>query len=263
LSKYKSKDIFEIDLDIPRKYERRERDADDRKTYDEVFDRATLMVIYKLITEKVITSVDYPISTGKEANIFKGTTPNGDAVALKIYRLATATFKNIIKYIDGDIRFKNIRRDHRSLIYAWSKKEFKNLQRMAKFDVRVPKPVTVRKNILVMEFIGDDSYPAPELRSISIKRPATKLKIILNYVKKLYTDAGLVHGDLSEYNILVMDDELVIIDVGQSLLNDHPLSEELLKNDIKNIVYYFKKNYKVKSDPAKITQEILNLVEDE
>ena len=119
MSKYKSKDIFEIDLDIPRKRERRERDADDRKTYDEVFDKATLMVIYKLITEKVITSVDYPISTGKEANIFKGTTPKGDAVALKIYRLATATFKNIIRYIERNLEeLRKFVKERKTLMYS-------------------------------------------------------------------------------------------------------------------------------------------------
>jgi RIO kinase 1 len=250
---------MELDIEIPRKFERREKDADNRKTYDEVFDRATLMVIYKLITDKILSSVDYPVSTGKEANIFKGTTPEGEAVAIKIYRLATATFKNIIRYIDGDTRFKNIRRDRRSLIYAWAKKEFRNLQRMMEVGVRVPKPIISRKNILVMEFIGDNVLPAPELRQVKIPRPATYFKWIISQLKTLYSKAGLVHGDLSEYNILVDDDELVLIDVGQSLLLDHPLSNELLIHDVRNISHYFKRQYKIRTDPEKILDEIIAL----
>ena len=146
--------IEEQDLEIPKKFERRKKDADQIKTYDEVFDHATLMVIYKLITDKFISSIDYPISSGKEANIFKGTTPDGHPVAIKIYRLATATFKNIIRYIDGDPRFSNIRRNHRSVIFAWAKKEFRNLERMSEAKIPIPKPIVYRKNILVMEFIS-------------------------------------------------------------------------------------------------------------
>ena len=253
----------ELDLEIPKKLERRERDADNRKTYDEVFDRATLMIIYKLITDGVLSSVDYPISSGKEANIFKGTTPEGDAVAIKIYRLATATFKNIIRYIDGDPRFTNIRRDHRSLIYNWSKKEFRNLQRMAEADICVPKPIVHRKNILIMEFIGENGYPAPELRQVRISRPAAKFKSIIQQIKVLYSKAGLVHGDLSEYNILVSDTNLVLIDVGQSVLSDHPRAEELMRNDINNISRYFIKTYRVKINPDRIIDEILSLREDD
>ena len=251
--------IFEMDIDIPKKIERREKDADDRKTYDEVFDKATLMVIYKLITDKIIKSIDCPISTGKEANIFKGTRYDGTFVAIKIYRLATATFKNIIRYIDGDQRFKNIRRDHRSLIYVWAKKEFKNLERMHENNLPVPKPICSRKNILVMEFIGLDGLPAPELRLVRIKQPGKKLKLIIQYIKTLYAEAGLVHADLSEYNILMNNDDLVIIDVGQSVLSSHPMANELLINDIKNICNYFKRVYNIKTDINGLTQKILKL----
>ncbi len=255
--------IYEIDIDIPKKLERREKDADNRKTYDEVFDRATLMVIYKLITDKIIKSIDYPISSGKEANIFKGTTHDGEHVAIKIYRLATATFKNIVRYIDGDSRFKNVKRDHRSIIYTWSKKEFRNLERMYECKLPVPKPIISRKNILIMEFIGGDGLPAPELRMVRINRPATNLKEIIQYIKTLYKEAGLIHGDLSEYNILVNDSKLILIDVGQALIYTHPMAKELLINDVKNICNYFKKKYNTKIHIDKIINEILELREDE
>ncbi len=254
---------IEQDLEIPKKMERRERDADDRKTYDEVFDQATLLVISKLISDKIITTVDYPISSGKEANIFKGTRPDGTPVALKIYRLATATFKNIKKYIEGDKRFSHMRRDHRSIIFAWSKKEFKNLERMAEVKVRVPIPIAYRKNILVMEFIGENGLPAPELRMVKVDKPATRFKKIIESIKIFYKEAGLVHGDISEYNILINNDEMVIIDVGQAVIYDHPMANELLSHDIKNIANYFRRMYNVKVNEEKITTEILNLRGDE
>ena len=255
--------LMEKDIEIPKKFERRRKDADNKKTYDEIFDKATLLNIYKLITDKIISSVDFPISTGKEANIFRGTTQKGDFVVLKIYRMATSTFKNFIKYIDGDQRFKNIKRDHRNIIYTWAKKEFRNLQRMADANASVPTPIKYLKNILVMEYISNEDIPAPELRLMHVSDPAGKLKFIIEQVKKFYLDAGLVHGDLSEYNILVRNDELVIIDVGQAVLYNHPQANTLLTHDINNITNYFKRTYEIKVDQQKIIEEFLSLREDE
>jgi RIO kinase 1 len=258
-------DIYELiekNLETPWKQERREKDANNRKTYDEVFDQATLLVISKLISNKFISTVDYPVSSGKEANIFKATKPDGTPIALKIYRLATSTFKNIIRYIDGDRRFTHIRHDHRSIIFAWAKKEYKNLHLMVDTGLRVPKPITYRKNILIMEFIGDTELPAPELRMVKINKPAARYKKLISEIKKLYSKKGLVHGDFSEYNILVNNDELVIIDVGQAVFHDHPIASDLLKQDIINISKYFKKTYNTKVDAEKTILDILNSRED-
>jgi RIO kinase 1 len=235
--------LEEQDLEVPKKFERREKDANNRKTYDEVFDQATLLNISKLISNKVLNTVDYPISTGKEANIFKGTQPDGTPVAIKIYRLATSTFKKFMKYIDGDRRFKNIRHDHRSIIYVWAKKEYKNLQRMTDHGIPVPKPIF--------------------LRMVNIPRPAEKFKFIIKQIKKLYSDSELVHGDLSEYNILVNDDGLILIDVGQSVIYDHPMAEELMIHDIENISRYFMRTYGIKINIEKNINEILALRGDE
>jgi len=60
-------------------------------------------------------------------------------------------------------------------------------------------------------------------------------------MRRLYQEARLVHGDLSEYNILLYDGEPIIIDMGQAVMLEHPMSREFLSRDIKNIVRYFKK----------------------
>jgi RIO kinase 1 len=134
---------------------------------------------------------------------------------------------------------------------------------MTESNILVPQPMIQRKNILIMEFIGEDGLPSPELRQIRITQPATKFRQIIENVNILYTKAGLVHGDLSEYNILVKDSELVIIDVGQSVVIDHPMALELLTNDINNISNYFIRNYKIKVNPRKILDKILKSKENE
>lgn len=249
--------ILETRIDGLKKEERVERDADQRKTYDEVFDQITLMNIYKLIIGKNLDTLDHPISTGKEANVFHGTTPEGGAVAVKIYRVATATYRDFRKYIEGDPRFRGIKTDHRSLVYTWSRKEFKNLQRMTDHGVRVPRPYTYNHNILIMEFIGDEKGAAPMLKDITLENPEECLDMIIDSMTTLYGKCRLVHGDMSEYNILIPDNDVVIIDVGQSVVLDHPMAEELLVRDVNNLKRYFRK-YGLKLD----TDEVLGRIKE-
>src|SRR5881296_2644559 len=115
---------------------RRRKDADHTKTYDEVFDEATLMAVYKFVSDGTIRTVDYPVSTGKEGNVFHATTEEG-AAALKIYRVNTATFRSLADYLQGDPRFKKVGRTFRELITVWAQKEFKNLTRMREAGARV------------------------------------------------------------------------------------------------------------------------------
>ena len=219
----------------------RRKDSDDRKTYDEVFDRDNLLRIYKLFSDGVIDQIDFPISTGKEGNVFCALTSDGTQLALKIYRTSTATFKDMAKYIVGDPRFKGISRNRRKLIMAWSSKEYRNLQRFDEAGVRVPKAVACHQNLVVMEYIGTKSSPAPMMRSVTLSDPATVAETLLGYVRTAYAEAELVHGDLSEFNVLMDGDEPVVIDVGQAVLLGHPMAEDLLVRDVQNIARYFRR----------------------
>jgi RIO kinase 1 len=248
--------ILEEKIDVIKKIERREHDANERKTYDEVFDHSTLLSAYKLISDKILNTIEFPISTGKEANLFKGTTLDKDDIAIKIYRVATSTVRNYTKYIIGDPRFKRIKKDHRQIVYAWARKEFKNLKRMHDSGVVVPKPIAVRDNILLMEYIGDENNAAPILKDTEIKSPDKKFEFLIDSISKMYAKANIVHGDLSEYNILVKGNDLVIIDVAQAVLLAHPMAKEMLIRDITNISRYFNDYYEIESDPNKILEDI-------
>jgi len=228
--------LFEREIDDWRK---RRKDADDRKSYDEVFDEKNLMRVYKLFSDGVIDSLDFPISTGKEGNVFRATASDGTFLAVKIYRTSTATFKDMAKYVQGDPRFKGISTNRRKLIMAWASKEHRNLQRLYEVGVRVPKPVARKDNIIVMEYIGEGDAPASEMRLIQLKDPEGVARRLLDYVSLAYRKAGLVHGDLSEFNVLMLHDEPVIIDVGQAVMLEHPLAQELLERDVGNVARYF------------------------
>ena len=229
----------------------------DRKTYQEVFDHSTLMVLYGLMSDGFIDTLEHPISTGKEAKVFKGLQPDGVPIAIKVMRVNTAVFKKYRMYIQGDPRFKNFGGGVRNLIFTWTKKEFSNLKRMHKGGLRVPEPITFSKNILVMEYLEYEGYPAPMLKDVPFDDES--LEIIFNDVvsdyKTLYQTLNMVHGDLSEYNILIMDDYPYIIDVSQSVTLSHPKSEELLQRDVTNIINYFS-DHGIETDKEKLIKEI-------
>lgn len=222
--------------------EKRLKSVEDKRVGSEVFDGITLKTLYKLANEGYIHRLNGAISTGKEANVFKGLDENDNFVAVKIYRVTTSDFKKMQTYIQGDPRFKVRTTNKRQLINAWVNKEFRNLQRAGEAGVKVPKPIVAKNNILVMEFIGDEEGDAAlPMRHSDIENPEKLLNKVINNMKLLYKKAGLVHGDLSSYNILIQDNEPVIIDISQGMTKDHPIAEELLNRDIENITKDFKK----------------------
>jgi len=221
----------------------RDKDQDEmRRTGSEIFDERTLMLLYKLLSDGLFDTLEFPISTGKEANVFRGT--KGDRfVAVKIYRVATATFKNFGKYIIGDPRFRSIGKDHRGLIGLWAQKEYKNLARLREAGVRVPEPIACREHVLVMEYIGQPDAAAPMLRDAGLDRAGLERvqHEVLTFLDKSYNRAGLVHGDLSEYNILIDGKKTVFIDLAQAVVLEHPMAPELFERDVKNMAAWFKR----------------------
>jgi RIO kinase 1 len=145
----------------------------------------------------------------------------------------------MLPYIEGDPRFKGVKHDTRSLIFTWARKEYRNLEQATWAKVRVPKPVTVEKNVLLMEFIGKDGKSAPLLRERYPARPEKTYLAILDSLNRLYCKAELVHGDLSEYNIMMWRSHPVLFDVSQSVSVAHPMADSLLRRDLTNVNRFF------------------------
>ncbi|MHC1630946.1 MAG: serine protein kinase RIO [Methanotrichaceae archaeon] len=243
-----SRKLKKIDaqIDLMRK---RVKDSDDFKVKDDVFDKRALMNLYVLAKKGVIDTLGGAISTGKEANIFYALSNEGE-LAIKIYRINTSNFKAMQNYLLGDPRFGNIKGTKRAVISAWNRKEFRNLKRAEEAGVRVPHPIAMKENILVMELIGKDGMAAPQLKDVNLYPEDTKqiFDLLSDYVSLLYNKADLVHADLSEFNILYHDGGPVIIDMGQSVTLEHPMAKAFLKRDIFNLARHFKKKYKIGSE---------------
>ncbi len=225
-----------------------------------VFDRKTMMLIYHMLNKGIISSLDYPISTGKEADVFRATTgakfrKDGEFAAMKIFRIETANFIHMSDYLLNDPRFTRVRHSKREIINAWCQKEFKNLDICRRANVPAPKPFVFDKNVLLMEFIGEEGVPDSTLKQVGSESPEEDCETILGYVRKLYR-VGFVHADLSEFNILMHGYPKPVpylIDIGQGVLLGHPKSEEFLRRDVVNVLRYFK-GYGVKRDPDEVLE---------
>jgi RIO kinase 1 len=124
--------------------------------------------------------------------------------------------------------------------------------------VNCPKPIAFRDNILIMSFIGDKGVLARRLIDVRPDNPKELYKMVLENLRKL-ASAGLVHGDLSAYNILLWDEPYFIdFSHGTTLKNQSAL--ELLKRDIKNINSYFSKLDIAVKDPEDIFKELIKLI---
>jgi len=212
----------------------------ERATLEEVFDQSTRMVLYRFLSSGILNELNGVVSAGKEARVYWGTDKQGKDLAVKIYLTSSAEFrKGMTKYVIGDYRFKNVKRDTKSLISAWAQKEFRNLEQAKRARVRVPKPLAVANNVLVMEFIGKDGVSAPSLKEEPPVNPEEAYGLVLTYLERLFRKADLVHGDLSEYNLMTWKGKLVVFDMSQSVPTSHPLAQFLLNRDITNVNRFF------------------------
>jgi len=212
----------------------------ERATVEEVFDQATRMIVFDLLNSGVIYEVNGVVSSGKESRVYWATDKEGKDLAVKIYLTSSAEFKKgMLKYIEGDPRFKEVKRDTRSLIAVWAQKEFRNLKEASEAKVRVPKPVVVKSNVLVMEFIGKEGVSAPSLKENPPANPERVYRLLVTYLKRLRQKAKLVHGDLSEYNIMMWKGRPVIFDMSQSVSIEHPMADFMLMRDLANLNRFF------------------------
>jgi len=221
----------------------REKRSEEYEVLEEVFDRSTLMTIYDFLNKGTIDQIFGSVKAGKESKLYWGKDKNGKPIAIKIFLTISAEFKRggMIPYIEGDPRFAHIKRDTRSLVYAWAQKEFRNLTQAVEAGVRVPKPIDVSHNVLIMEFVGKDGESAPLLRETELRNPSRTYNQVIANVKRLYQKAKLVHGDLSEYNIMIWRNKPVLFDVSQAVPLEHPMSDQLLRRDLENLNRYFKR----------------------
>ena len=230
------------------------RKEDERfKTMHDVFDEFTNRTIFKLISEDYFDGLESTVAVGKEANIFSALGPKG-RVMVKIYRLEVCDFNRMYDYIKDDPRYAGLKGKKREIIFRWVQREYRNLLKAREANVAVPTPLTFKNNILVLEFIGKGNEIAPRLKDKKPKSPQKFLDETIDNLRKLYK-AGMVHSDLSAFNILNLDGRPVFIDFSQCTETKNTRANEFLNRDVSNIATFFRK-LGLKIDEEKIKKKI-------
>ncbi|XP_031106543.1 serine/threonine-protein kinase RIO1-like [Ipomoea triloba] len=221
-------------------------DKADRATVEQAIDPRTRMVLFKMLNRGVFHDINGCISTGKEANVYHATKSDGQELAIKVYKTSVLVFKDRDRYVQGDYRFRYgyCKHNPRKMVKTWAEKEMRNLMRLKAAGIRCPTPLLLRLHVLVMEFIGKGGWAAPRLKDAGL--PLDKLREgyveIIMAMRKLYQKCKLVHGDLSEYNILYLEGHLYIIDVSQAVDLDHPHALDFLREDCVHVSDFFRKH---------------------
>ena len=210
------------------------------KTRNDVFDKFTSQTLFKLISRGYFEGLESPISIGKESNVFSALRKDNVRIMVKIYRLETCDFNRMYDYIKSDPRFQKLKKGRRKIIFSWVQREFRNILKAREAGVNVPTPFAFLNNVLVLEFIGSGNLIAPQLKD---KKPEEQVKFfgkIVENIRKLYK-AGIVHGDLSAFNILNNNEIPVLIDFSQATTVDDPNFSSYLERDVRNLCTFFRK----------------------
>lgn len=208
-------------------------------------------LIKPLIEDGLISEVIQSIMSGKEASLYVVRCGTKIRCA-KVYKeVNKRSFKKSAQYQEGR-KIKNSRRARamqkgskygkQQQEEAWQNAELLALRRVAECGVRVPETFGYFDGILLMELITDkQGHVASRLADISMSKETAlfEYNIVIRYIVYMLC-AGIIHGDLSEFNVLVGADGLVIIDLPQAV--DAPSNnnaESMLKRDVNNITQYF------------------------
>ena len=207
--------------------------------------------LLSLVEDGLIDEVVRPLMSGKEASVLI-VESGGEIRCAKVYKEAKhRSFKQRTSYEEG----RSVRNSRRARAMAkrskygkqeleeeWQNTEVDTIFALARAGVRVPKPHAFSEGVLIMELVVDaNGHAAPRLNDVSLTpdRARAYHAFMLNQIVRMLC-AGLIHGDLSEYNVLVSSDGPVLIDFPQAVnAAGNNSAREMLVRDVRNMANYF------------------------
>lgn len=200
----------------------------------------------ELISYRAVTDLVAEINSGKEASIYSAHL-NGAPLIVKMFRLQLTSHNKAKRRRVGNPLTRAT---------SYAETEYFFMSKAYRAGLNVPTPAMKINNIILMQFIGTDWVPAPQLRKVPLEEPELMFDEIVEQLKIMYQKARLIHGDFSEYNILVHENKPIIIDfpqaidmslVGNRSENRINSNLQVLQKDIQTIINYFEKQYNLKA----------------
>ena len=195
------------------------------------------LALNALVKSNVLEAIGKSLGVGKEADVYEALSPKSERIVVKFHRLGRVSFRQTRR-----ARGYVAERRHISWLYQSrlsAEREYEVMQRIYPHRISIPKPIARNRHVVVMGLIE-----GTELRYAEIEEPLPIFKEIIANIRRTYLDAGVIHADLSEFNILIKPDGgILIIDWPQAVTRDHPDVERLLTRDVENILYFFRKHH--------------------
>lgn len=217
------------------------------RIYFEAYD---LLALNAFVKRGAVNAIGDVIGVGKESVVYEATGGIINRhVAIKFHREGKTSFKQV------RVKREHIeKRRHLSWIYASrlaAKKEYDALKTLYP-EVSVPEPVDYNRHAIVMS-----ALKGQQLSRARLSEPGWYLDAILSELGKAYK-LGVIHADLSEFNIFVSPEGCEIIDWPQYITPAHVNASELLRRDISNVLSFFNRKYRIERDAEEIIKNIVS-----
>jgi RIO kinase 2 len=208
------------------------------------------LAINGLVKANILEAFGKSLGVGKEADVYDALNPSGKRIAVKFQRLGRISFRQTIRKRSYSIQ-RSASWLYQSRLAA--EREYQALELLFPQGVAVPEPICQNRHVIAMGMI--EGAELAEYKGIS--KPEKILGEILRNARKAYLKAGVIHADLSEYNIILKSNRhILIIDWPQYVTMDHPNADELLARDVQNILRYFKRKYKLGAELEETTEYV-------
>jgi len=205
------------------------------------------LALNALVKAGILDSLGKPLGVGKESDVYDALTQSGERVAVKFHRLGRISFRQTRRQ-----RGYLLDRRHTTWLYQSrlaAEREIEALRLVYSCGVSVPRPVSHNRHVVVMGMIEGECL----FRFNELPNPEIILDEILENIRLAYVKAGVIHADLSEFNIILTPEwHILIIDWPQFVKADHPNADILLRRDILNILKFFKRKYNIFRDVEKV-----------
>ncbi|NHN61941.1 serine/threonine protein phosphatase [Haloarcula sp. JP-Z28] len=198
------------------------------------FEGYDTLALHTFAERDTIEGVGSPLGVGKESDVYEA--QSYKPVALKYHREGYTNFREVMKE-----REYTADRDHVSWLYTARKaaeREYDALETLYP-NVSVPQPIDTNRHAIVMEKIDGVELSRTKLETAQV---LPILDLVLEEMQTAYRE-GYVHADMSEYNVFVTNEGVVVFDWPQAVPTDHENARELLTRDVENIVSYFERKY--------------------
>ncbi|MDS0277648.1 serine/threonine-protein kinase RIO2 [Halomicroarcula sp. S1AR25-4] len=216
-----------------------DRELVERKTiqyegFKLTFEGYDALALHTFVERDTIEGFGAPLGVGKESDVYE--VQSYKPMALKYHREGYTNFREVMRERDYTSD-----RDHVSWLYTARKaaeREYEALETLYP-DVSVPQPIDTNRHAIVMEKVDGVELSRTGLEPEQV---VPVLELILDEMQTAYGE-GFVHADMSEYNVFVTTQGVVVFDWPQAVPTDHENARELLTRDVDNIVSYFQRKY--------------------